>query len=235
VREEIQKSRILIVEDDASLAALLSEYLQRHGFLVETLQKGSTAAQTVLSSKPDLVILDLMLPDANGLDICRELRISWRGPVLMLTAMKEDIDVVAGLEVGADDYVGKPVAPRVLLARVRALLRRGGSDTEAEVIRRGDLSIDVPSRRVSFKGTELDLTTTEFDLLVFLARRAGRVQDRTRMVEELRGIDFQSFDRSVDVIVSRLRRKLADAGSDPRLIRTVRGVGYVLSLIEEEE
>jgi two-component system OmpR family response regulator/two-component system response regulator RstA len=235
MKEDLQKSRILLVEDDSSLAALLSEYLQRHGFLVETLDRGSTAVQTVLSGKPDLVILDLMLPDADGLDICRELRTVWRGPVLMLTAMKEDIDVVAGLEVGADDYVGKPVAPRVLLARVRALLRRGGSDAEAERIRRGDLSIDVPSRRASLRGAELDLTTTEFDLLVFLARRAGRVQDRTRMVEELRGIDFQSFDRSVDVIVSRLRRKLADAGSDPRLIRTVRGVGYVLSLLEEEE
>jgi two-component system, OmpR family, response regulator len=234
MREDLQKSRILIVEDDASLASLLSEYLQRHGFLVETLQRGSMAVQTVLSSRPDLVILDLMLPDADGLDICRELRAAWRGPVLMLTAMKEDIDVVAGLEVGADDYVGKPVAPRVLLARVRALLRRGGSDAEADLIRRGDLSIDVPSRRASVKGVELDLTTTEFDLLAFMARRAGRVQDRARMVEELRGIDFHSFDRSVDVIISRLRRKLANSGGDPSLIRTVRGVGYVLASPEEE-
>jgi two-component system, OmpR family, response regulator len=233
MREELLKSRILIVEDDASLASLLSEYLQRHGFLVDTLQRGSMAVQAVLSSRPDLVILDLMLPDADGLDICRELRVAWRGPVLILTAMKEDIDVVAGLEVGADDYVGKPVAPRVLLARVRALLRRGGSDAEADLIRRGDLSIDVPARRASVKGVELDLTTTEFDLLAFMARRAGRVQDRARMVEELRGIDFHSFDRSVDVIISRLRRKLVNAGCDPSLIRTVRGVGYMLASPEE--
>ena len=233
--QETEKSRILIVEDDESLASLLSEYLQKHGFLVETTGKGSTAVQTVLSMRPDLVVLDLMLPDANGLDICRELRGSWRGPVLMLTAMKEDIDVVAGLEVGADDYVGKPVAPRVLLARIRALLRRGSADTEAELIRKGGLSVDVPSRRVSVGNDEVELTTTEFDLLVFLARRTGRVQDRSRLVEELRGIDFSSFDRSVDVIVSRLRRKLTAAGADPHLIRTVRGVGYLFSPPEKED
>lgn len=233
--QDMAKSRILIVEDDESLASLLSEYLQKHGFLVETIGTGSTAVQKVLSIRPDLVVLDLMLPDANGLDICRELRGSWRGPVLMLTAMNEDIDVVAGLEVGADDYVGKPVAPRVLLARIRALLRRGSADAEAELIRKGDLSVDVPSRRVSIGNDEVDLTTTEFDLLVFLVRRAGRVQDRSRLVEELRGIDFSSFDRSVDVIVSRLRRKLTAAGADPHLIRTVRGVGYLFSPPEEDQ
>lgn len=234
MKDEAPKSRILLVEDDASLASLLSEYLQRHGFLVETLSRGSTAVKTVLAGRPDLVLLDIMLPDANGLDILRELRGAWRGPVLMLTAMKDDIDVVAGLEIGADDYVGKPVAPRVLLARIRALLRRGAADAEADLIRRGDLAIDVPSRKVTVRGVELDLTTTEFDLLVFLARRSGRVQDRSRLVEELRGIDFHSFDRSVDVIISRLRRKLSGAGCDPRIIRTVRGVGYSFAVPEEE-
>jgi two-component system response regulator RstA len=225
-------SRILIVEDDEALASLLQEYLHRHGFIVELLHEGSRALEKVLSSKPDLVILDLMLPDGNGLDICRNLRTSWRGPVLMLTAMKDDADIVAGLEVGADDYVGKPVTPRVLLARVRALLRRGGTDQEAEMIRRGALHIDVPSRQASFRGNPLDLTTTEFDLLALLARRAGRVQPRGALVEELRGIDFHSFDRSVDVIVSRLRKKLA-AHSDRDMIKTVRGVGYLLALPEE--
>ncbi|MCK4807591.1 MAG: response regulator, partial [Candidatus Aegiribacteria sp.] len=115
--------KLLIVEDDESLASLLKEYLQRHGFIVSLLHKGSRALETVLETNPDLVILDLMLPDASGLDICRELRASWKGPVLMLTAMKDDADIVVGLEVGADDYVGKPVSPRVLLARIRALLR----------------------------------------------------------------------------------------------------------------
>lgn len=227
-------SRILIVEDDEALAALLQEYLQRHGFIVELLHEGSRAVARVLSSKPDLVILDLMLPDSNGLDICRELRTSWRGPVLMLTAMKDDPDVVAGLEVGADDYVGKPVSPRVLLARVRALLRRGGSDQDAEMIRRGDLTINVPSREAVFRGQRIDLTTTEFDLLTLLARRAGRVQGRGVLVEELRGIDFHSFDRSVDVIVSRLRKKLA-ACTDREIIKTVRGVGYLMALPAEDQ
>ena len=225
------KNNILIVEDDESLALLLQEYLQRHGFIVELLHEGSRAVEKVHSSSPDLVILDLMLPDGNGLDICRELRSSWRGPVLMLTAMKDDADIVAGLEVGADDYVGKPVTPRVLLARVRALLRRGGTDEGAEMVRCGRLRINVPSREASFSGTLLDLTTTEFDLLTLLARRAGRVQERGTLVEELRGIDFRSFDRSVDVIVSRLRKKLS-AHTEKELIKTVRGVGYVMSIPE---
>ena len=225
-------NKLLIVEDDESLASLLREYLQRHGFIVSLLYKGSRAVETVLETKPDLVILDLMLPDASGLDICRELRASWRGPVLMLTAMKDDADIVVGLEVGADDYVGKPVSPRVLLARIRALLRRGSADAKAGIIRRGALHINVPSREVTLNGDSVDLTTTEFDLLVLLARRAGRVQERSQLVEELRGIDFHSFDRTVDVIISRLRKKLGDS-STGELIKTVRGVGYLMVLQEK--
>jgi DNA-binding response OmpR family regulator len=225
-------NRLLIVEDDESLASLLREYLQRHGFIVSLLYKGSRVVETVLETKPDLVILDLMLPDANGLDICRELRSSWKGPVLMLTAMKDDTDIVVGLEVGADDYVGKPVTPRVLLARVRALLRRGDSDASSEILRRGNLRINVPSREVTLDGEPVDLTTTEFDLLVLLARRAGRVQERSALVEELRGISFHSFDRTVDVIVSRLRKKLENS-STGEIIKTVRGVGYLLTIPEE--
>lgn len=224
--------RILIVEDDESMASLLQEYLQRHGFIVDTLHEGSRAVESVHRSRPDLVVLDLMLPDGNGLDICRALRSSWRGPVLMLTAMKDDADVVAGLEMGADDYVGKPVTPRVLLARIRALLRRGGSDERAEIVRRGELRMDLPSREASYRGDPLDLTTTEYDLLALLARRAGRVQERGTLVEELRGIDFHSFDRSVDVIVSRLRKKLGEHGAEG-MIKTVRGVGYMMPLNSE--
>jgi len=225
-------NKVLIVEDDESLASLLQEYLQRHGFIVNLLYKGSRTLETVLETNPDLVILDLMLPDASGLDICRELRASWRGPILMLTAMKDDADIVVGLEVGADDYVGKPVTPRVLLARIRALLRRGSSDVSAEILRRGNLHINVPSREVTLDGNHLDLTTTEFDLLVLLARRAGRVQERSQLIEELRGISFHSFDRTVDVIISRLRRKLGDS-STGELIKTVRGVGYLMVMPEE--
>ncbi len=144
----------------------------------------------------------------------------------MLTAMKDDVDVVTGLELGADDYLGKPVAPRVLLARVRALLRRSSSDLGSEMIEVGPVTINVPGRTASLEEKLLDLTTTEFDLLVLLARRAGRVQKRSILVEELRGINFDSFDRSVDVLVSRLRRKLEKHGE---MIKTVRGLGYLMS------
>lgn len=220
------QQKILLVEDDAPLASLLSEYLTGQGYSVEVLHKGADAKKRVIAGLPDLVILDLMLPDMNGLDICRSLREGWRGPILMLTAMKDDVDVVTGLELGADDYLGKPVAPRVLLARIRALLRRSSTDLNSDMIETGPLSINVPARNALLDGDMMDLTTTEFDLLVLLARRAGRVQKREVLVEDLRGIGFDSFDRSVDVLVSRLRRKLGNRGN---MIKTVRGLGYLLS------
>ncbi len=220
------QERILLVEDDVPLASLLSEYLTSRGYKVEVLHRGADAKKRIIAGRPDLVILDLMLPDISGLDICRAVREAWRGPILMLTAMKDDADVVAGLELGADDYLGKPVAPRVLLARIRALLRRSSSDLNSEMIEAGPLTIDVPARAAFLGGSPLDLTTTEFDLLVLLARRAGRVQNREVLVEDLRGIGFDSFDRSVDVLVSRLRRKLGPGGE---LIKTVRGMGYLFS------
>lgn len=226
------QERILLVEDDVPLASLLSEYLTGKGYKVEVLHRGADARKRIVAGRPDLVILDLMLPDIGGLEICRSVREAWRGPILMLTAMKDDADVVVGLELGADDYLGKPVAPRVLLARIRALLRRSSSDLNSEMIETGPLTIDVPARQASLHGSHLDLTTTEFDLLVLLARRAGRVQKREVLVEELRGIGFDSFDRSVDVLISRLRRKL---GSGGEMIKTVRGMGYLLSPGMEDE
>ncbi len=225
------QEKILLVEDDVPLASLLSEYLTGHGFKVDVLHRGTQVKKRVTATCPDLVILDLMLPDMGGLDICRGLREGWRGPVLMLTAMKDDIDIVTGLELGADDYIGKPVAPRVLLARIRALLRRSTSDLNAEMIKAGPLSINVPARIALLNSEKIELTTTEFDLLVLLARRAGRVQKRSVLVEDLRGIAFDSFDRSVDVLVSRLRRKL---GENSEMIKTVRGLGYLFSIQEKE-
>jgi DNA-binding response OmpR family regulator len=226
------QEKILIVEDDVPLSSLLSEYLTNQGYKIEVLHAGSGVKKRVVAGRPDLVILDLMLPDMSGLDVCRSLREGWRGPILMLTAMKDDVDVVTGLEIGADDYLGKPVAPRVLLARVRALLRRSTSDLNSEMIEVGPVAVDVPGRTATLQGKKLDLTTTEFDLLVLLARRAGRVQKRSVLVEELRGISFDSFDRSVDVLVSRLRRKLKKHGG---MIKTVRGLGYLMSPMAEEE
>jgi len=225
------QERILLVEDDVPLASLLSEYLTGQGYSVEALHRGADVKKRVVAGHPDLIILDLMLPDIGGLELCRTLREGWRGPILMLTAMKDDVDVVAGLELGADDYIGKPVAPRVLLARIRALLRRSTSDLNSEMLAVGPLSVDVPARIALLEGSELDLTTTEFDLLILLVRRAGRVQKRDVLVEDLRGIGLDSFDRSVDVLVSRIRRKLGVYGD---MIKTVRGLGYLLSAGPEE-
>lgn len=222
--------RILVVEDDLSLGSLLSEYLTGQGMEIRVSQRAEGVDQTVARWNPDLVVLDIMLPDGNGLDVCRSIRRTWRGPVLFLTALGEETDMVVGLELGGDDYITKPVSPRVLLARIRALLRRAAGDSEAETLIAGSLRLDISSRRAWLSDTALELTTTEFDLLVLLARRAGRVQERSRLVEELRGIDFDSFDRSVDVVVSRLRRKLAAVEDGGELIRTVRGLGYMLAL-----
>lgn len=218
--------KILLVEDDVALATLVSRYLSGHGLQVFLLHEGSSVPRVVQRERPDAVVLDIMLPDVDGLSVLRRLREFWRGPVLMLTALGEDSDMVAGLEMGADDYMVKPVAPRVLLARIRALLRRSSNDLEAEFIDLGFLRIDAQGRTAYLDGKSLELTTAEFDLLLLLARRAGRVQERARLVEEVRGIDFNSFDRSVDVLVSRLRRKL---GEHADLVRTVQGVGYCLS------
>jgi len=220
---------LMLVEDDEQLASLLVEYLSSHAMEVCHFLLGSEALRSIRSLAPDLVVLDLMLPDMDGLDVCRRLREDWDGQILMLTAMKDDADVVAGLETGADDYVGKPVSPRVLLARIRALLRRSGRSAAPSAIRVGDLEVRPESRRASFRGADLDLTTTEFDLLEILAGRAGRVQERALLVRELRGIDFTSIDRSVDVIVSRLRRKLEAVGATREMIRTVRGIGYMMA------
>lgn len=223
------RSRVFLLEDDPALAGLIADYLAGHGFDVDRWGKAEGAVRRILSMRPDVAILDIMLPDGNGLDVCRELRASWNGPVLFLTALGGETDEVVGLELGADDYVQKPVSPRVLLARLRALLRRNAADEGAETLVTGPLHIDLSARTATCGGSKVDLTTTEFDLLTLLARRAGRVQERARLVEELRGIDFHSFDRSVDVLVSRVRRKLDALPGGRDLIRTVRGVGYMLA------
>lgn len=223
--------KILLVEDDVSLAELLSRYLSGHGHQVLVLHGGERVPREVQRHRPDLVILDVMLPDIGGLEVLKTLREFWRGPVLMLTALGEDSDAVAGLELGADDYIVKPVAPRVLLARIRALLRRSTTDLEGERIQWGPLRVDAQARTAHAGDRELPLTTAEFDLLLLLVRRAGRVQERSRLLEEIRGIDARSFDRSIDMLVSRLRRKLGDLGLR---IQTVQGVGYCFRPREDD-
>jgi two-component system response regulator RstA len=179
--------------------------------------------------KPDLVILDIMLPGMDGLTVCRNARLTYHGPIIMLTARGEDLDEVVGLEVGADDYMKKPASPRVLLARIRTLLRRVNAppaEGPAKRLELGPLVIDSASRSVTISGREVDLTTAEFDLLRLLAENAGEPISRDRIYQDLRGIDHDGLDRSIDLRVSRLRTKLGDEG--PGLIKSVRGVGYQL-------
>jgi DNA-binding response OmpR family regulator len=228
-----RRPRILLVEDDRRLATLVRDYLGRQGFEVAVEDRGDTAADRIRRERPDLVILDLMLPGRDGLEVCREVRPTHDGPILILTAREDDIDEVAGLEIGADDYVKKPVEPRVLLARVRALLRRvDGSNRSPEIARDralafGSLRIATTSRTVELEGQPVELTTNEFDLLRLLASRAGEVVSRDWLFRELRGIEYDGVDRSVDIAISRLRKKLEADPSHPRRIRTVWRRGYL--------
>lgn len=222
---------MLIVEDDAPLAAMIASYLVDNGLAAVVERRGDRVAQRVASEQPDLVVLDLALPGLDGLSACRKVRLTWDGPILMLTARGEPADEVAGLETGADDYVVKPVRPRILLARIRALLRRRTSRTETSTrLRVGALVIDPAGRTATICGADLALTEAELDLLVLLASEAGKVLDRRLLHERLLGTPYDRLERSVDLRVSRLRHKLLAAGAPPETIRSVRGVGYALSL-----
>ncbi len=225
---------ILLVEDDVRLSALVVEYLEKNGLKVETEFRGDTAVQRILELKPDLVVLDLMLPGLDGFEVCKQVRTDYSGPILMLTARDEDIDQVVGLEIGADDYVVKPAPPRLLLARIRALLRRTAlSDeatqtyTEQQELEFGSLKIMRNSRSV-FRGDKtVEFTTTEFDLLWLLATNAGNILSRDQISETLTGIEYDGLDRSIDIRVSRLRKLLKDNPTKPTGIKTVRGQGYL--------
>jgi two-component system, OmpR family, response regulator len=222
-------TRILLVEDDVPLASLIGEYLRGHDFHVDVELRGDSGAQRILRDLPDLVILDVLLPGLNGMDVCRQVRKQFAGLILMLTARDDDIDQIIGLELGADDYVKKPVEPRLLLARIRALLRRADSPSGAESKRLafGAFSIDPAARRVTLHGASIDLTTLEFDLLWTLASAAGTVLTREVIFANLRGIEYDGLDRSIDLCISRLRAKLNDTANPPTKIKTVRGKGYL--------
>jgi len=226
--------RILLVEDDLRLGALVSEFLVSKGFLVDIEVRGDLAPDRIIDENPDLVILDLMLPGLDGLSICRKVRPVYPGPIMMLTALSDEVDEVVGLEVGADDYLAKPVRPRLLLARIHNLLRRMNADGEdraitgERVITIEDLVIDPGSRSVRLGSREIDLTTAEFDLLYYLAERVGQVIDRNDIYRDLRGMEWDGLDRSIDLRVARLRRKIGDDARHPRRIKSVRGSGYLL-------
>ena len=219
---------LLVVDDDVRLTGLVGDYFRREGFSVDVVNHGADAVPTALRSAPDIVLLDVMLPGEDGLSICKRLRAEgFTAPILMLTARGDEIDQVVGLELGADDYVAKPASPRLLLARIRALLRRQAPAPEAESVRvAGPLSVDQATRRATLDAALLDLTTAEFDLLWVLITRVGTPVSRDDLVRELRGIAYDGLDRSIDVRVSQLRRKLHTHPSVR--IKTIRGVGYQL-------
>jgi len=221
----------LLVEDDARLAALTAEYLQSHGVVVTRAGDGVRGLEEALHRRHDIVLLDLMLPGKGGLEVCREIRSRSDVPIIVLTARGEEADRVMGLELGADDYLAKPFSPRELLARIRAVVRRarGRAGPALQAVQTGQLSVDPASRRALLAGEELALTGYEFSLLYALASRPGRVLSREQLIELAGGNPEEAFDRSIDVHVSRLRHKLGDDPKRPRLLKTVRGAGYVLA------
>ena len=222
-------NRILLVEDDARLATMVAEYLGEAGFRTTRAASGAAAMQLAASESFDAMILDLMLPDADGLDICRGLRARSDMPVLMLTARGDPLDRVVGLELGADDYLPKPFEPRELLARLRAILRRRVGAGQSQLMHFGRLEIDKGAREVRLDGQRKLLTGHQFALLVALAERAGRVLSRDALMDLTRGEALEDFDRSIDVHISRLRAAIEDDPKHPRRILTLRGAGYVFA------
>ncbi len=225
---------ILLVDDDESLNRLVHQYLTNQGLGVRIVTDGEQAIEQILSSSPDLVILDIMLPGADGLSVCRAVRPGYAGPILMLTALGDDIDEVAGLETGADDYLAKPVRPRVLLARIRALLRRNAvsetTTTHQETISVGDIAISRSAMSVQKSGHAISLTDSEFDLLWLLMSKAGQILSRDDINQQLRGLEHDGLDRTIDLRISRLRKKLDDDPKEPTIIKSVRGKGYIFPL-----
>ena len=233
--------QLLMIEDDTRLATMVGEYLRQSGYGFTHAATGASGLEALQASPPDLVILDLMLPDMDGLEVCR--RIKGRGSdaantaVLMLTAKGDPMDRIVGLEIGADDYLPKPFEPRELLARIRAVLRRGGDGGNGngaiggghKIMRFGSLEIDRDARAVSVSGNPCELTSYQFDLLVTLAERAGRVLSRDQIMEAVRGRELEAFDRSIDVHMGRIRNAIELDAKDPKRILTVRGVGYVFA------
>ncbi|MCX8601588.1 MULTISPECIES: winged helix-turn-helix domain-containing protein [unclassified Gilliamella] len=230
---------ILIIEDDEKLANLIQVYLIRQGYLVDWHNSGKGAEEKIQEINPDLVILDVMLPEKSGFDICRDIRTWFTNYILIMTASEDNIDEIVGLELGADDYLAKPIEPRLLLARIRALLRRKQIESDKESAKDqvitlnnksiifDNLIIDGENRKVLLDNQEIDLTTAEFDLLWLLASNAGKILSRDDIFSQVRGIDFDGSDRSIDARISRLRRKLLDDPDNPSRIKTVRGKGYL--------
>jgi two-component system OmpR family response regulator len=237
-RGKNEMKKVLLIEDDARLAELISEYLCRYDFQVTLVLRGDLALDAIALEQPDVVVLDLMLPGMDGMDICRAIRKTSSLPVLMLTARADIFDQVAGLEIGADDYMLKPVEPRLLLARLRVILRwveLRGQPAHSAQLQFGELAIDLSARQVCWKGQEVDLKTADYNLFVILVQAAGIVLSRDELLKRWRGIGFDGLDRTVDVSISRLRKCFDDDANEPRKIKTVWGRGYLFSPIAWDE
>ena len=226
-------ARILLIEDDPRLAEMVSEYLGQAGFRVSAVGSGNEGLERLAREPFDALVLDLTLPDIDGLEVCRQLRARADTPVLMLTARGDAMDRVVGLELGADDYLPKPFEPRELLARLRAILRRRGGSGAGDVLRFGRVEIDRGARALRLDGAERPLTGYQFALLLALAENAGRVMSRDALMDRLKGEPLEAFDRSIDVHVSRIRQALEDDPKHPRRILTVRGAGYVFAKAQD--
>jgi DNA-binding response OmpR family regulator len=220
-------STILVVDDEPRIVQLARDYLAHAGFDVITASDGPSALASARTRGPDLIVLDLGLPRMDGLDVARAIRRDSAVPIIMLTARREETDKLVGLELGADDYLTKPFSPKELVARVRAVLRRVGGDlAHADVVRVGDVELDVPRVRVTIEGRRVDLTPTEFQLLLTLARQPGRVLTRSQLLDAVHGVAFESFERAIDAHVKNIRRKIEPDPRSPRYLQTVFGVGY---------
>jgi two-component system, OmpR family, alkaline phosphatase synthesis response regulator PhoP len=222
-------ARVLVVDDEPRIAQLVRDYLERAGFAVSTARSGPEALMRARQDRPDLIVLDLGLPELDGLEVTRRLRRDSGVPIIMLTARDDETDKVVGLELGADDYVTKPFSPRELTARVRAVLRRHADDAGADVVRAGDLVLDVPRLRAEVDGRTVPLTATEFHLLTTLARQPGRVFTRSQLLDAVHGEDFELYERAIDAHIKNIRRKLEPDPRSPRYLLTVYGVGYRLA------
>jgi len=228
----VNRQRLILVEDDRELAAMVADFLNANGFEVTVEGNGTNALHRILSEQFDVIVLDIGLPGMDGITICRNVRPTFEGPILMLTARGDEIDEVVALEVGADDYMSKPVRPRALLARLRVHLRRSSisssDNTTTKVIIHG-MVIDTANRTVTVEDKQIDLTTAEFDLLWLLAKSAGKALSRDDLYQELHGVRYDGMDRSIDLRVSRLRKKLGDDPIHPQRIKSIRSVGYLLA------
>ena len=233
MNQESQHYRVLLVEDDAALASMVADFLSPHGVEVSIEGRGDTAVDRITKENPDAVLLDVNLPGLDGFSVCKAVRLGYRGPIIMLTARGEEIDEVLGLESGADDYMAKPVRPRALLARLRTHLRRV-TPTEQEAqrtpIQVGSLLVDASRRYAELDGVALDVSTAEFDLLHLLAENVGRTLSRNDIYQHIHGTKYDGLDRSIDLRISRLRKKLGDDPAKPQRIKSVRGVGYMLAV-----